>query len=326
MLKFKNIICVVVPGLKSQDILERAVNLAINNQAKLTIIQVMDDIPLTGKLIARALSSDDIHEKMIAEYQRQLEELISPWEESVEIQIKILSGTPFLEIIKEVLRNDRDLVIKAAECGDLLDRVFGSNDMHLLRKCPCPVWLIKPDAPLTLKRIVATVDVSKNSSPDRLDTQHLINLQVLDIASSIALPELARLDIVYAWHAVGESAMRGGFISKPKDEIAEYVEEVKQHEDQNLNSLLKDLEANLGQKTLEYIKPQTHLLKGWPRNEIPAFAKKVEADLVVMGTVARTGIPGFIMGNTAETIINKLDCSVLAIKPSDFKTPVTLKD
>jgi nucleotide-binding universal stress UspA family protein len=45
-----------------------------------------------------------------------------------------------------------------------------------------------------------------------------------------------------------------------------------------------------------------------------------------MGTVARTGIPGFIMGNTAETILNQIDASVLAIKPPGFGTPVTLDD
>jgi len=43
-----------------------------------------------------------------------------------------------------------------------------------------------------------------------------------------------------------------------------------------------------------------------------------------MGTVARTGIQGFIMGNTAENILNQLDCSVLAVKPPGFVTPVTL--
>jgi nucleotide-binding universal stress UspA family protein len=43
-----------------------------------------------------------------------------------------------------------------------------------------------------------------------------------------------------------------------------------------------------------------------------------------MGTVARTGISGFFMGNTAETILNQLDCSVLAVKPQGFVTPVTL--
>jgi nucleotide-binding universal stress UspA family protein len=53
---------------------------------------------------------------------------------------------------------------------------------------------------------------------------------------------------------------------------------------------------------------------------------QIEADLVVMGTVARTGIPGFIIGNTAETILNQIDGSVLAIKPRGFVTPVTLEE
>jgi nucleotide-binding universal stress UspA family protein len=51
---------------------------------------------------------------------------------------------------------------------------------------------------------------------------------------------------------------------------------------------------------------------------------KLQADIVVMGTVARTGISGLIIGNTAETILNQLTCSVLAVKPSGFKTPVTV--
>jgi nucleotide-binding universal stress UspA family protein len=42
-----------------------------------------------------------------------------------------------------------------------------------------------------------------------------------------------------------------------------------------------------------------------------------------MGTVARTGISGFFMGNTAETILNQLNCSVLAVKPHGFVTPVS---
>ena len=67
-------------------------------------------------------------------------------------------------------------------------------------------------------------------------------------------------------------------------------------------------------------------MKGDPRRDIPAFAKEIKADLVVMGTVARTGLSGFFMGNTAETILNQLDCSVLAIKPPGFVTPVTLDD
>ena len=84
--------------------------------------------------------------------------------------------------------------------------------------------------------------------------------------------------------------------------------------------------ANSGLTPWTISSPERHLIKGWARKEIPAFAKSIDADLIVMGTVGRTGIPGFIMGNTAETILNQIDCSVLAIKPPGFETPVTLMD
>jgi nucleotide-binding universal stress UspA family protein len=46
-------------------------------------------------------------------------------------------------------------------------------------------------------------------------------------------------------------------------------------------------------------------------------------DVLVMGTVARTGIPGFIIGNTAESVVQQLSCSLLALKPNGFISPVT---
>ncbi len=234
----------------------------------------------------------------------------------------MLIGIPFLEIIREVLHNGRDLVIKAAESGGLLDRVFGSDDMHLLRKCPCPVWLVKSTSPKAYRRILAAVDVDDFYPPEELNTRHLLNLQILEMASSLALSEFAELHIVYAWDDIGESAMRRPLVDTPEEKIIAYVAEVKQQHRQNLNVLMNETINKLGQSALEYLNPQTYLLKGSPRKEIPAFADKIEADLVVMGTVARTGIPGLFMGNTAETIINLLDCSVLAVKPPGFVTPV----
>ena len=93
-----------------------------------------------------------------------------------------------------------------------------------------------------------------------------------------------------------------------------------------MDGLIREVTGNLGQDALDYLKLQTHLVKGLARKEIATLAKRIEADLVVMGTVARTGVPGFIMGNTAETILNKIDCSVLAIKPPGFVTPVMLEE
>jgi len=50
----------------------------------------------------------------------------------------------------------------------------------------------------------------------------------------------------------------------------------------------------------------------------------LDVDLMIMGTVARTGIPGFFIGNTAESILSQIDCSVLTIKPPGFVSPVNL--
>jgi universal stress protein E len=63
-------------------------------------------------------------------------------------------------------------------------------------------------------------------------------------------------------------------------------------------------------------------LKGNPEKIIPQFIEEKKIDILAMGTVARTGIPGFIIGNTAENILQKISCSLLALKPNGFVTPV----
>jgi nucleotide-binding universal stress UspA family protein len=204
--------------------------------------------------------------------------------------------------------------------------VFGSDDMHLLRKCPCPVWLVKPESPKAYQKILAAVDVDDDHPSEELHTRHLLNHKILEMASSLALSECAELHIIHAWLAIHEGMLRGAFISRQEEEVASYVEEVRQQHIQNMNVLMSETIDKLGQDTMEYLKPNKHLIKGDPRREISAFAEEIKVDLVVMGTVARTGLSGFFMGNTAETILNQLNCSVLAIKPPGFVTPVTLED
>ena len=326
MQRFNNILCVVEPDVEGDNVLERAVTLANNNQARLTVIEIVDEIPPNTKLLERVMSPVDLQAMMIEEQRQRLEEMVKLWNENVEIQIKVLSGLPFLEIIREVLRSGHDMVIKTAESRGTLERVFGSDDMHLLRKCPCPVWLFKPQSPKTYRCIMSAVDIDDSYQPEALNTRHLLNLQVLEMASSLAVSELAELHIVHVWHAILESTMRGAFINRPEEEVVAYVEDERKRHQQNLNILVDEAIGNLEQNTLKHIRPQIHLLKGSPRSEIPVLAEEIKADLVVMGTVARTGIPGLFMGNTAETILNQLSCSVLAIKPPGFITPVSLEE
>ena len=326
MQRFKNILCVVNTELNDTSALEHAAKLAANNQASLTVVEVIDEIPPNTTLFERTLSPVDLQKKIVIEHQKKLEEMVSPWSKKIEIKSKLLTGTLFLEVVYEVLRKEHDLVFKTAENGGLLDRVFGSDDMHLLRKCPCPVWLVKPNSPKSYQKILAAVDVDDNYPSEELNTRNLLNLQVLEMASSLTLSESAELHIVNVWEAIGEGAMRHGFIHTPEDEINDYVEEIRQKLNHNLKTLLGEITDKLGQDSLDYISPKIHFIKGHPRIDVPKFADKINAGLVVMGTVARTGLPGLFMGNTAESILNQLDCSVLAVKPQGFVTPVILEE
>jgi universal stress protein E len=326
MRRFKNILFVADSGLKGSDAFERAVSLTENNQASLTVVDVVERVIAGIGMSEGGPISADLQAAMVREHTQGLETLVAPFRKRIEIHIKVLTGVPFLEIIREVLRNGHDLVIRIPETWDWRDRLFGSDDMHLLRKCPCPVWLIKPQAPKAYRCILAAVDVGDEHLPAELESQRALNRQILEMASCLALSEFAELHIVHAWHAVAESAIRGAFMQTPEDDIIAYVEQVRRQCEASLDGLIREVTGNLGQDALDYLKLQTHLVKGLARKEIATLAKRIEADLVVMGTVARTGVPGFIMGNTAETILNQIDCSVLAIKPPGFVTPVTLEE
>ena len=63
-------------------------------------------------------------------------------------------------------------------------------------------------------------------------------------------------------------------------------------------------------------------MNGMPDESIQQIADSRNADLIVMGTLGRTGIPGFFIGNTAERVLSNATCGVLAVKPVGFQSPV----
>ena len=65
-----------------------------------------------------------------------------------------------------------------------------------------------------------------------------------------------------------------------------------------------------------------HLVSAHPMNAIPALARTIHSDIVVLGAVSRTGFKRLLIGNTAERIIDDLTCDVLVVKPQDFATRV----
>ncbi|HSH29792.1 MAG TPA: universal stress protein, partial [Thiohalobacter sp.] len=295
----------------SATAVERAVALAENNQATLTVIDVVDRETVGIGMPDGGPFSAELQAAMAADRAQALKTLIDPYRERMPITVKVHNGIRFLEVIRQVLRGQHDLVIKVPETLTWLDRLFGSDDMNLLRECPCPVWLVKPQVEKSYRRVLAAVDVDEAYPPAEQNSRHALNQRILEMAAALALSDFAELHVVYAWQAVGESAMRGAFTRIPEQEITGYVEQVRRRHRARLDGLMDALADTLGQDAAAYLNPRTHMVKGSARKKIPALARLLAADIIVMGTVARTGIAGFIMGNTAETILNQIDCSVL---------------
>lgn len=66
----------------------------------------------------------------------------------------------------------------------------------------------------------------------------------------------------------------------------------------------------------------TYVVEGAAEKKIPETCDELHAGIVVLGILGRTGISAAFLGNTAEQIINKLKCDLLAIKPDSFVCPM----
>ena len=286
MKRFKNILCVVISEQDYKPTLERAIALAENNRARLTVVDVVEQVSLASNLPYEGLSREDFQAALLRFHDKKLTTLLTPYREKIEIQQRVLEGTPFLAIIHEVLRHHYDLVIKVTETQDWLTRLFGSDDMHLLRKCPAPVWLVKPTSPPNYQRILAAIDIADDESASGAEAaqQHALSQQILEMASALARSNSAELSIVHVWEAFGEGIMRGGLMNAPEEKVSIYIEQVRRQHQTRVEQLMSELATTLGTDTLEKLKPQLNLLKGGARKEIPLLAKQINADLLVMGT------------------------------------------
>jgi len=317
---FKNILYLNEPSVDQESAIARAVSLAENNQADLTIIDVIPAQVVTAasELSIGGPGSSAARKALESEHLKAMQTMAQSYQERLPIQLKVFVGKTYLEAIRAVLKNGYDLLIKPAKNPSWTSRLFGSDDLHLLRKCPCPVWLMKAPEKANYKRVLAAVDLDPS---DPHASEHDLNREILELAASLALSDFASLHIAHAWEALAERMLvsRGGVSA---ESVTNYVEREKERRGNELYQLAEKLGEWIGRDTYDYLSPSFHLPKGPAEKVIAPLAAELQADLVVMGTVVRTGISGLIIGNTAEAILDQLKCSVLAIKPPGFQTPV----
>ena len=320
MNRFKNLLCVLDPWEPDAALLERALALAGENQATLTVAAVVDLGEEEG-LLRRWFGLADPRAEVTRERTRFLEAFVAGRGEGPAPEVRVLTGRRYLEVIREVIRGGRDLVLTLPGSPTWSTRWMGSDELHLLRKCPCPVWLFRPRTQ-GFRNILAALDLGPASMGTETPEQGTLNQWVLELAASLALSEFAQLHLVHAYDAPGEALFRHHALAPSPEEQARYRSEVATRRSAALGQVMERLREHIGGEALDYLRPQARLLEGAPAEAVPQYAQTHGVDLVVMGTVARTGIPGLIIGNTAETLLHRLECSVLAVKPPGFVSPV----
>lgn len=307
MRRFRNILAVVDPSRDRDVALDRAARLAMENGARLSAIACLDDTVPRGE-------GDVIRQAIIAGLSERLAAMAQPLRErDLKIDSRIVFGEPFIEIIRRVLRGRHDLVVKAAHHQDLENPLrFGSTDLHLLRKCPCPLWMINAATQQAGSGVLACVDPIADD-----DRDNAVARMVMELATSLAALEGSPCHAVHAWTAPFEHIWADSpwLQIDPRD-----IEE--------LTALAEDRHATRFQELVAPYRAHVddlgiHLRYGDPAGVIVAMAEELRVEVIVLSTIGRSGIAGLFIGNTAETVLSQVNCSVLAIKPEGFVSPVT---
>lgn len=203
--------------------------------------------------------------------------------------------SPHQTVIKVQQAEGCALIVKQHKADNPLKKaLLTPEDWKLLRFSPVPVLMVRNDTPWANSNILAAVDVGNADEEHRS-----LHSGIIAHAYDIAQMAKANLHVVTAYPSPMLSAADPTF--QLKETIEErYREQCKAFQD----------EYDISEDRL-------HVVEGPADVVISQVARKLAATVTVIGTVARTGISGALIGNTAEVILDSLDSDMLVLKPDD---------
>lgn len=284
-------------------------DLAVLNKARVTIVHLVQEnfIEHFGKVFSSRLK--ELTDLARQHQQEDLDQFLADdrWA-GINISGTLLQGKAFIAIIQKILKDQHDLVIKGRDPVAEIDQLA----MRLFRKCPCPVWIISDSPTGDFKNILAAVDVGA-----QLEETKRLNEKIIELSSSLAQREQGTVYYLHAWRLENETTMRGPRLNMSAAEISEIKKELFQARKASMVDLLQG-------KQIQITPTNLHLVEGEISNVVHRALEDFNIDVLVMGTIGRSGVPGLLIGNKAEEILTKINCTVLAVKPDGYTSPVTL--
>ncbi|MEC7691840.1 MAG: universal stress protein UspE [Pseudomonadota bacterium] len=305
MITCKRILAVVQADNPEQPALSRAIEIARKTGAEVHALLVVYDFSYDMTTMLTRSEREAMRDAVTKDRIAWAEKNLTRYDDyDVKVAVE-WSDKRYEAITRYTINRQIDLVVKATrKHDDFASVLFTPTDWHLLRKCPAPVLLVKAHAWPEHGNIVAAVNVGTE------DKEHAqLNDKLTGIAKDYAELLSGQVHLVNAY----PSAPLNIAIEIPDFNPETYHNAVRNHHVQEMENHSAKFGIGVA---------NCHVVEGLPDIAIPKVTEQLDAELVVIGTVGRTGLSAAFLGNTAEHVIDNLNCDVLAVKPDGFTSPV----
>ena len=217
--------------------------------------------------------------------------------EGIEAEMHLAEGEAGGGIADCAARNGADLVVMGTRgLSGLKHLLLGSVAQRTVEEAPCPVMTVgresEASGALRFRKIIVPTDFSPSSQ------------QALTIATQLAKTAgPAELVVVHSYFVPRSIQACAGRLSEPRF-------------GKRSTRLLEALESVVKVLGNEGIPASYELNAGDPERVILEIAETHEADLIVMGTRGRTGLPHALLGSVAERVLRAAPCPTITVKNS----------
>ncbi|PVX33096.1 universal stress protein E [Pasteurella langaaensis DSM 22999] len=304
-MKFNNILVVLNPENEKQYALARAVRLANEQKSdkpvKITLFLATYDLSYEMSALLSSEEREEMHKGVVAQRRQEIQPYLEKYADpNIEFHSVVVWNSNEAEaIVEEFVQHDYDLVVKYTKEEETLSSLlFTPMDWQLLRKCPVPMLMVRDGDWKHQRRILVAVNVSGDEEYHEEFNQYLVELST-DLADTL---DRGNIHLVSAYPPTPINMA----IDLPEFHTKEYVNGIRGQHLLNMKALRQKFGID---------EDHTHVREGFPEDVIPDVAEELGAELVVLGTVGRTGLSAALLGNTAEHVISRLKCNLLPIKP-----------
>jgi len=296
---YKRILVLINPTDKQQPALSRAIELAEKFGSHITLLSCIYDVNYEYTHVLNKDERKSLKEALLTHELKALHALVQEYQMSEISNVEVIWHKKLYQGAVDVARkHDCDLIVKATKAhSKIMQRIFTPNDWNLLRYSPVNVLMVKDHEWPQNGKMIAAISIN-----DSDDEHTWLSKQVASEAMEMARMFEADLHLVNTY--LGAPAHIS--IEVPQFSADTYNANVLQQHTAELNKIADSIKLS---------HDCVHVKEGLPEDIIPDICARQDAELLILGSVGRKGLPAALLGNTAEHIVDSINCDTLVVKP-----------